>query len=243
VTGSAHDQEIATAQRSGGFDPMTELAKKALNQTLGFAAFLGLLLAVAGGPDFWLGLRYWVIFTLCSLAVTLYFLGHDPGLVERRLSAPTEKDESQQMIRGLLIMAMILLFVVSGIDHRLGWSHLRAPVTAIAEVVVVLGFAVVFLTFRANSHAGAVVDVTPDQQVVSTGPYAFVRHPMYLGGALVLLATPFALGSTWAVPWAVAAVACLVWRLVEEERYLSQHLPGYDDYRRHTPYRLIPFVW
>jgi protein-S-isoprenylcysteine O-methyltransferase Ste14 len=222
---------------------MTELAKKALTQTLAFAAFVGLLLVVAGGPDFWLGLRYWIIFTLCSLAVTLYFVEHDPGLVERRLSARTETDESQQMIRGLLIMAMILLFVVSGIDYRLGWSHLRAPVTAIAEVVVVLGFAIVFLTFRANSHAGATVDVTPDQQVVSTGPYAFVRHPMYLGGALLLLATPFALGSTWAVPWAVAAVACLAWRLVEEERYLSQHLPGYDDYRRQTPYRLIPFVW
>ncbi len=222
---------------------MTELAKKALTQILVVSAFVGLLLAVAGGPDFWLGLRYWSIFALCSLAVTLYFLEHDPGLVERRLSARTEKDESQQMIRGLLILALILLFVVSGIDHRLGWSHLRAPVTAIAEVVVALGFVLIFLTFRANGHAGAIVDVAPDQQVVSTGPYAFVRHPMYLGGALLLLATPFALGSMWAVPWAVAAVACLAWRLVEEERYLSQHLPGYEDYRRQTPYRLIPFVW
>lgn len=222
---------------------MTELEKKALTQALGFSAFVGLLLAVTGGTDFRLGLRYWIIFTLCSLAITLYFLQHDPGLIERRLSAQTEKDESQQMIRGVLTMALILLFVVPGIDHRLGWSHVRAPVVAIADAVVVLGFAIVFLTFRANSHAGAIVDVTPDQRVVSTGPYAFVRHPMYLGGALLLLATPFALGSMWALPWAIAAVACLAWRLLLEERYLSQHLPGYDDYRRQTPYRLIPFVW
>jgi protein-S-isoprenylcysteine O-methyltransferase Ste14 len=222
---------------------MTELERKALTQTLGFSAFVGLLLAVTGGPEYGQGLRYWIIFTLCSLAVTLYFLQHDPGLVERRMSARTEKEENQQVIRGLLTAALILLLVVCGIDHRLGWSHVRAPVVAIADAVVVLGFAIIFLTFRANSHAGAIIDVTPDQRVVSTGPYAFVRHPLYLGGALLLLATPFALGSIWALPWAIAAVACLAWRLVEEERYLSQHLSGYEDYCRQTPYRLIPFVW
>jgi protein-S-isoprenylcysteine O-methyltransferase Ste14 len=79
--------------------------------------------------------------------------------------------------------------------------------------------------------------------VVSTGPYAIVRHPMYLGAALLLLATPFALGSLRAIVWAIIAVGTLVWRLLEEERYLSQHLPGYDDYRRATPYRLVPYIW
>jgi protein-S-isoprenylcysteine O-methyltransferase Ste14 len=78
---------------------------------------------------------------------------------------------------------------------------------------------------------------------VSTGPYAIVRHPMYLGAALLLLATPFALGSVRAIILAILAIGCLVWRLLEEERYLSQHLAGYDDYRRATPYRLVPFIW
>jgi protein-S-isoprenylcysteine O-methyltransferase Ste14 len=99
------------------------------------------------------------------------------------------------------------------------------------------------MTFQANSHAGATVDVTPDQRVVSTGPYALVRHPMYLGGAFVVLATPFALCSAWAFPWALVTVACLAWRLVGEEKYLSLHLPGYDEYRERTRYRLIPFIW
>jgi protein-S-isoprenylcysteine O-methyltransferase Ste14 len=108
----------------------------------------------------------------------------------------------------------------------------------------VLGFVIVFLTFQANSHAAAIVEVTPNQRVVSTGPYALVRHPMYLGGALVVLATPFALGSAWgAFPWALVTVACLAWRLVGEEKYLSLHLPGYDEYRERTRYRLIPFIW
>jgi protein-S-isoprenylcysteine O-methyltransferase Ste14 len=222
---------------------LTDLEKKALYRTLGGSAFVGLLLLVTGGPGFWQGWQYWLVLTLCTFAVTLYFLQHDPGLIERRLSARTEKDESQQVIRGFLMTALILTLVAAGIDHRLDWSDMPASAVAIADAVVALGFAIIFLTFRANSHAGATIDVTPGQHVVSSGPYALVRHPMHLGGALILLATPFALGSEWAIPWALAAVACLAWRLVEEERYLSRHLAGYDAYRRQTPYRLIPYVW
>ena len=221
---------------------MTDLERKALFRTFGFSAFLGLLLVVAGGPGFWQGLRYWLVFTLCSAALTLHFLQRDPALIDRRLKQ-TEKEESQQLIRGVVNAVLIMLLVVAGLDHRLDWSDVPAPAVALANVVVVLGFAVIFLTFQANSHAGATVDVSPQQQVVSSGPYALVRHPMYLGAALIILATPFALGSEWAVPWALAAVACLAWRLVEEERYLSHHLPGYDAYRQQTPYRLIPYVW
>jgi len=136
-----------------------------------------------------------------------------------------------------------LLLVIPGIDHRLGWSYVPGFVAVAADVVVVLGFAMIFWTFMANSHASAIIDVAPDQRVVSTGPYAIVRHPMYLGAALLLLATPFALGSLRAIIWALIAVGALVWRLLEEERYLSQHLAGYDDYRRATPYRLVPYIW
>jgi protein-S-isoprenylcysteine O-methyltransferase Ste14 len=222
---------------------MTDLEKKALFRTCGFSAFVGLILLVTGGPEFWQGWLYWLIFTLSSLTIALYFSRHHPSLIERRLSTRTEKDETQQRIRGVLSLSVILLFVVAGIDHRLGWSDVSGLVVAVADVVVVLGFAIVFLTFQANSHAVAIVDVTPNQRVVSTGPYALVRHPMYLGGALVVLATPFALGSVWTFPWALATVACLVWRLVGEEKYLSLHLPGYNEYREHTRYRLIPFIW
>ena len=222
---------------------MNDLAKKALIRTLGFSAFAGLLIIVSGGPTYWQGWLYWIVFSLCSLVVTLYFLQHDPALVERRLSAGAEKEESQQLIRGLLGTVAILLFIVPGIDNRLGWSHVPGFVVAVANAVVVLGFAIIFMTFKANSHAGAIIDVTPDQRVVSTGLYALVRHPMYLGATLLLLATPLALGSTWAIIWAIVAVGILVWRLLDEERYLSQHLPGYDDYCQMTRYRLVPFIW
>jgi len=222
---------------------MNDLEKKTLLRCVGLSAFVGLLLLVSGGPGFRYGLSYWIVFTLAALAIMLYFLQHDPELVERRLSATGEKDERQQLIRGCLNLAIMLLLVTAGIDHRMNWSDVSATVAAVALAVVALGFAVIFLTFQANSHAGATIDVDPDQPVAQTGPYALVRHPMYLGIALILLASPFALGSEWAFPWALAAVACLVWRLTEEERYLSGRLPGYDAYRRHIRYRLIPYVW
>jgi protein-S-isoprenylcysteine O-methyltransferase Ste14 len=222
---------------------MTDLEKKALVRTLGFSAFVGLLVIVPAGPGYWQGWLYWIVFTLCSLVVALYFLQYDPALVERRLRARTEQEASQKVIRALLVAVLIPLYVIPGIDHRFGWSPVPGFVVIIANAAVVLGFAIIFMTFKANSHASAIIDVAPDQRVVSTGPYAIVRHPMYLGAALLLLATPFALGSAWAIIFAVLAVGCLVWRLLEEERYLSQHLPGYDDYRESTRYRLIPFIW
>jgi protein-S-isoprenylcysteine O-methyltransferase Ste14 len=222
---------------------MSDLAKKALIQTLGLAAVVALLIIVPAGPDYWQGWLYWIVFLLCCVAVTLYFLQHDPALVERRMRRGGEREQSQKIIRALLGIILIPLFVVPGIDHRFGWSHVPALAVIVADAVVVLGFAIIFMTFRANSHASAIIDVAPDQRVVSTGPYAMVRHPMYLGAALLLLATPFALGSVWAIIFAILAICCLVWRLLDEERYLSQHLPGYDDYRRVTRYRLVPFIW
>jgi protein-S-isoprenylcysteine O-methyltransferase Ste14 len=222
---------------------MNELAKKALIRTLGFSALVGILVIVPAGPAYWRGWLFWIVFSLCSLSVTIYFLQHNPALVERRLRARAEKETSQQIIRLVLSVAMIPLFVLPALGDRFGWSQLPASVAVVADAVVVLGFAIIFLTFKANSHAAAIIDVAPDQRVVSTGPYAMVRHPMYLGAALLLLATPFALGSVWAIIFAVIAVCALVWRLLEEERYLSQHLPGYDDYRQVTRYRLVPWVW
>jgi protein-S-isoprenylcysteine O-methyltransferase Ste14 len=222
---------------------MNELAKKALVRTLGFSALVGILVIVPAGSAYWRGWLFWIVFSLCSLTVTIYFLQHDPALVERRLHARAEKEESQQIIRLILSVVMIPLFVLPALGDRFGWSQLPASVAVVANAVVALGFAIIFLTFKANSHAAAIIDVAPDQRVVSTGPYAIVRHPMYLGATLLLLATPFALGCVWAIIFAVIAVGALVWRLLEEERYLSQHLPGYDDYRQVTRYRLVPLVW
>jgi protein-S-isoprenylcysteine O-methyltransferase Ste14 len=113
----------------------------------------------------------------------------------------------------------------------------------VADAAVLAGFAIVFLTFRANSYTSATIAVAKEQPLVDHGPYAVVRHPMYAGALLMLLATPIALGSWWASSGVLLMVLAIVARLLGEERYLAAHLAGYADYRRRVRYRLIPYVW
>lgn len=189
---------------------------------------------------------YSTLFFLCSLAITVHFLKRDPDLIERRLSGgPTaETEPTQKRIQLVATVFVMALFVVAGFDHRFRWSSPVPPlVVAAADAVAVLGFFIIFLAFRANSHAAAVITVTADQAVVSTGPYGLVRHPMYSGACLLFLATPVALNAKWAMLPAVALCGVIVIRLLDEERYLASHLRMYREYCDRVRYRLIPGIW
>ena len=111
------------------------------------------------------------------------------------------------------------------------------------DPLVAIGFAIVFAVFRANTFTAATVELAADQVVISSGPYAVVRHPMYAGALLLLLGTPLALGSWWGLLTMVPMTLTIVWRLLDEERFLAQNLPGYPDYQRKVRYRLLPLVW
>jgi protein-S-isoprenylcysteine O-methyltransferase Ste14 len=218
-------------------------------------AFLGLgtLAAVVGGLVF-VGagtLRYaeaWVFlgtFFGASLAVTLYLMKHDPQLLERRVKAGpvAEPRPRQRMIQGLASGAFLAIVAVPALDHRFGWSHVPWLIVVAGELLVALGFLVVFLVFRENSYASAVIEVGVEQKVIETGPYAWVRHPMYAGALVLLTGIPLALGSFWGLLVLAPFAAVIAWRLLDEEAFLLQQLPGYAAYRRKTRYRLIPFVW
>ena len=218
-------------------------------------AFLGLgtLAAVVGGLVF-VGagtLRYaeaWVFlgtFFGASLAVTLYLMKHDPQLLERRVKAGpvAEPRPRQRMIQGLASGAFLAIVAVPALDHRFGWSHVPWLIVVAGELLVALGFLVVFLVFRENSYASAVIEVGAEQRVIDTGPYAWVRHPMYAGALVLLTGIPLALGSFWGLLVLAPFAAVIAWRLLDEEAFLLQQLPGYAAYRRKTRYRLIPFVW
>jgi protein-S-isoprenylcysteine O-methyltransferase Ste14 len=213
-------------------------------------AFLGLAVAAAlflpaGTVRWW---RAWVwmgVFFAAALAITLHFLQQDPELIRRRLAAGpvAEARRVQRVIQWFASGCFLAVFVLAGLDRRLGWSSVPAAVSVAADGIVAAGFAVVFLVFRENSHASAVVEVSAGQRVVSTGPYRHVRHPMYSGALLLLLATPPALGSLAALPAVLALAVVIVARLLDEERLLSRELPGYDAYRRAVRRRLVPGVW
>jgi protein-S-isoprenylcysteine O-methyltransferase Ste14 len=193
----------------------------------------------------WQAWTYVLVFAGTAFAATLYLLEHAPELVAHRLRAgPTaEKEPQQKRIQGVLSVVFVLLLIVPGLDHLFGWSRLPNAVVLAADVVVVVGFWIVFRTFQENSFASSIVEVREGQRVVTTGPYAVVRHPMYAGALLLILVTPLALGSWWGLSLLVPAVAGIVWRLLEEERFLVRELPGYADYRWATRYRWVPLIW
>jgi protein-S-isoprenylcysteine O-methyltransferase Ste14 len=225
---------------------MSDRSKKALMGLVNLQVMLALLLFLpAWSLHFWEAWIFWMLFSASVLFITLYFVKHDPRLVERRLTVGpvAEPEQSQKIIQAIAGLLFCALLMVPGFDHRLHWSAVAALLVLAADVLVVLGLTIVFLVFKENSHAASVVKVEAGQHVISTGPYRVVRHPMYAGGVLAMLATPLALGSLWALLAAVPLCGAIVIRLLDEERYLSAHLPGYAVYRRKVRYRLVPLVW
>jgi len=108
---------------------------------------------------------------------------------------------------------------------------------------MLIGWIGIYFVFRENSFASATIESAADQRVISTGPYAVMRHPMYAAALLMLLGISPALGSWWGLPVMVAILPALIWRLTDEERFLVQNLPGYPEYREAVRYRLLPLVW
>ena len=193
----------------------------------------------------WHAWVYWTVFSACMLAITWYFLRHDPGLVESRLRVgPGVEDQtSHKVIQVVANVAGCLVIIVSGVEGRFHAPTIPiAPVLG-ADATLVAGFAIVFRALRENGHASSAIQVTPGQQVIRTGPYRVVRHPMYAGALLIIAATPVALGTPWALVCVVPLCAAVVVRLLQEERYLSRTLSGYDEYRLEVLDRLIPLVW
>jgi protein-S-isoprenylcysteine O-methyltransferase Ste14 len=135
------------------------------------------------------------------------------------------------------------MLVVPAVDHRFGGSGLSAVVVLAGDVLVVGGFLMVFFVFRENTFASATVEVAREQRVISTGPYALVRHPMYAGGLVWLIGMSLALGSKWGPLVLLLMLPALIWRLLDEEKLLTDNLPGYWEYCQTVRYRLLPHVW
>jgi len=209
-------------------------------------AVVGVLVFAAAGtiryPQAWVFL---VTFFGSSLAITLYLMRRDPKLLARRVKAGpvAEQRPRQRMIQNLASGAFLAILAVPALDHRFGWTHVPLPVVVAGDVLVAFGFLVVFLVFRENSYASAVIEVGAEQKVIDTGLYAWVRHPMYAGALVLLAGIPLALGSFWGLLVLVPLAAIIAWRLLDEEAFLVQQLPGYAAYCNQTRHRLIPFVW
>ena len=204
-----------------------------------------LLFLPAGTLQWWQGWVFVTVFFLGSVALTVYLAIIDPKLLERRLNAGprAEKEKSQQVIMVVAMMSFALTLALPAIDHRLGWSHVPDVVVILGNLLIVLGLLGVVWVFRENTYGAATIQLAEGQEVISTGPYAIIRHPMYSASLVMLLGIPLALGSWWGLLTMITNVAAIAWRLLEEERFLLENLSGYRDYGRSVPHRLVPLLW
>lgn len=147
------------------------------------------------------------------------------------------------MIVAVVTLGFIALLVVPALDHRFRWSQVPVFAVLLGDVLIAVGCYLILLVYRANTYASATIEVAAGQQVMSTGPYAIVRHPMYAGAIVYLLGTPIALGSYWGLLPLAAIFPAFIWRLLDEERLLVLKLPGYREYQDRVRHHLIPFIW
>ena len=219
---------------------------KTVVSLVALAAAMALLLFVPAGT-----LRYWQawaflgVFIWASFLTSLYLLKTDPELLKRRLKGgPTaEKQTAQKIIMAFTSIGFVSLLVVPAFDHRFGWSRVPASVAIAGDVLILIGFYFILLVYKENTFTSATIEVAENQVVVSTGPYALVRHPMYASAFLYLIGMPLALGSYWGLVGLLFMVPFLIWRLLDEERFLARNLSGYVEYQQKVVYRLVPYVW
>jgi len=204
---------------------------------------LPLFFLVVGGSLAWW--QAWVYCAILLVPMTVFAISmarSDPGFFDRRFKV-REKEKAQRRLQAWGTPIFLAAFIVPGLDHRFGWSDPPLEAIVAAMPVALLGYLIVLRVFWENRWAGRTVETWTEQELVSTGPYAIVRHPMYTGVIVMYLATPIALGSWWGVLPALGTIPILVTRIGNEEQVLIRDLTGYDGYRQKVRYRLVPFVW
>src|SRR5215472_7376676 len=201
----------------------------------GILLFAALIFVPAGTLNYWQGWLFLAVFAASTTAFTVYLALFDKPLLERRMKAGPwhEKEPSRKSSCPWCLL-----------DFSPSLQCQRSMyISLIGEALIVSSFLFIFWVVRVNSFAASTIQVTEDQKVISTGPYAHVRHPMYSGALLLLVGIPLALGSWWALILIAPVMPVLIWRILDEERFLLKNLPGYAEYASTMRYRLIPHVW
>ena len=204
---------------------------------------MGLLLFVPAGtwryPGGW-RLMALLLVPMPVVGAVLYVKA--PELLEKRLNSREQEPEQKRVI---LLSALVFVagFVLAGLDFRFGWTRLPMAVVVAGCVLFCGAYGLYAEVMRENAWLSRTVEVQEGQQVVDTGLYGVVRHPMYLGVLVLFLSMPLVLGSAVAVVPFLAIPWVLVQRIRNEEQVLETGLPGYGDYRKKVKYRLIPFLW
>lgn len=217
---------------------------KAVLSAVAQVAIAALLFALAWRTGFWQADVFLAILAVASVAMLVYLRAKDPALLKRRTRGPQhEKETSQKALHWIVVLSLAGALGLAACDHYYGWSTVPIALQIAGDAVVALALLTYFVVFRENTFAGATIDVADDQKVIATGPYALVRHPMYVGLVSMFAGAPLALGSWWALGFCLPMILALRLRIIYEERVLERSLPGYEQYERRVRYRLVPRLW
>ena len=201
-----------------------------------------MLFLPAGTLNYWQAWVWLAALFIPMIISFVYLVKRDPALLERR-TRTNETRPIQKWIIAVSVIYFLIVFILPGFDKRFGWSAVPVWLVIAADLVIFAAFTFYNLVLKTNTFASRVIEVEQGQQVITTGPYALVRHPMYLSMILFMVATPLALGSYWAFIPSLALIPLLAARAKNEEELLIKDLPGYREYMQQTRYRLLPGVW
>jgi len=216
-----------------------------VSSIIGLAVFGLILFLPAGTLNYWQAWVFLGVFTAASTGPAIYMARTNPAVLQRRMhSGPTAESRTIQKIVNIgFYLTLFAMTVFSVFDHRMGWSAVPTWVCLLGDALLATGLGIAILVVIQNRYAAATVTVESGQTVVSGGVYKFVRHPMYVGSLIMMLAIPLALGSYWGLLFVIPGVLVLVVRILDEEKVLTQGLAGYADYTQRVRYRLAPHVW
>lgn len=228
--------------------PMQDADLKVLKRTVALRfSFIFLMLGLvfflsAGTMKYYEAWAYLFTISMPMLIFGIYMFRHNPKFLERRMKTE-EKRKEQKLIQKMAVLPFLLVYILPGLDKRFGWSDLPFSIALIGLALVLLGYLMILYVFMTNSYASRVVEVEKGQRVITTGPYALVRHPMYVGVIFFYGATPIALGSFGALIPFLLIIPILVFRVKDEEKELLENLAGYREYAQKVKYRLLPYIW
>jgi protein-S-isoprenylcysteine O-methyltransferase Ste14 len=227
----------------------SSVTKRFLLRTVLYLVFLGVILFGAAGtfawPEAWI---YLALSGAVSFGGGLWLARHDPGLLAERLGSLIQRDQKgwDKLFMSVMLALWIGWLVLIPLDaKRYHWSDVPLALQIAGFALICAGSYLVGLTFRENSYAAPVVKIQKERghRVVTTGPYAYVRHPMYAGALFFVVGAPLLLGSWWGLAGAAGLVLLIGIRAVLEERTLKAELDGYADYATRVRYRLVPHLW
>lgn len=217
--------------------------KKVLRFLLLIIVFFALPFVCAGTiywPEAWIMV---LIYLAWALPVMTWMAKNNPKLLEQRMDVTRRTQEWDRLVLVLGLVCYFGFFLIPGLDYRFGWSEMPVYLEIAGFVGMILAFSAMFLVMRENTYLSRAVEVQEGQKVITTGPYKYVRHPLYAALLVYFVSVPVSLGSYYGIIPALGMIALMLVRTSKEDKFLHENLSGYKEYAQKTRYKLVPGVW